>query len=89
MGRGETFFRNEKKVDKEIKQRTSPEIDLTTWPFIVLGVNYNMEILISYNGKVMKWPVDRLSDKRMKALLGPGVLDFDEMRNAILYEGTR
>lgn len=65
------------------------QIDPSTWPFTVIGLNYSMEILFSYNGKIMRWPVERLSENRVKAVFGPIAFEFDKIRDAIIYEAHK
>lgn len=54
------------------------------WPFIVLGLNYNMEILLSFKGKILKWPVERISEMRIKAVFGL-CEEWHKIRDAIVY----
>ena len=72
-------------ADADVLAKTNP----STWPFTVLGLNYSIEILLSYNGKIMKWPVERLSENRVKAIFGPAFIDFEQTRDAIIYEANK
>lgn len=66
----------------EDAQESNPD----DWPFVVLGLNYSMEILLSYKGRILKWPVERLSEMRIKAIFGPSCDKWQKMRDAIIYE---